>query len=156
IAFLFSSRVGEPRRFEVPGVDELLLDGLSQEAAEELVAGAGVALAPSVAERLYEAVRGNPLALLELPSALAAKQRSGAEPLAEPLPVTEAVQQAFARRIELLPEDTRRALLVAAAEPSGSAPAVERALANLGLATSALEAAEDAGLLRLVAGGIEF
>jgi DNA-binding CsgD family transcriptional regulator len=156
VAFLFGARVGEPRRFSLPGAAELELGGLSPGEGQELLARSGRELAPGVGERLHEVVRGNPLALLELPSALAEDQLSGVQPLVEPLPVTEAIQQAFARRIERLPEQTRGALVVVAAEPSGRVPPVERALAVVGLELSALDAAEDAGLLRLVAGEIEF
>jgi DNA-binding CsgD family transcriptional regulator len=156
VAFLFSARMGEPRRFVVPGVDELELTGLSREEGLELLAGAGHELDPTVAEQLHDAVRGNPLALLELPPVLPVEQREGSQQLAEPLPITQAVQQAFARRIERLPRQTQQALLVAAAEPSGRLQPVERALAALGLEAEALVSAEDDDLLELEPGLVSF
>jgi DNA-binding CsgD family transcriptional regulator len=156
VALLFAARIGEPRRFDAPGVEELVLAGLGGEEARDLLAGAGHELAPAVADALQVAVRGNPLALLELPHALHERQRAGLDPLTEPLPVTETVQQAFARRIERLAPETRRALLVAAAEPSGRSASVERGLLTLGLDARALEEAEDAGLLRLLGGDVVF
>jgi DNA-binding CsgD family transcriptional regulator len=156
VAFLFGARVGEPRRFELPGAEEIELRGLSLEEGRELLVVAGHELDATVAERLHEAVHGNPLALLELPPALAAEQREGAQPLAEPLPVTQALQQAFARRVDRLPGPTRSALVVAAAEPSGRMPPVEEALASLGLQAAALEAAEDDDLLELGSGLVSF
>jgi DNA-binding CsgD family transcriptional regulator len=156
VAFVFGTRVGEPRRFQVPGAHELLLDGLTRAEAQELIGGAGSQLSAAAVGRLHEAVNGNPLALLELPPALADAQRSGMEPLPEPLPVTEAVQQAFARRIELLPEETQQALVVAAAEPSGRTPPVQLALAALGLRSAALEPAEDEGLFGFGGGRVTF
>jgi DNA-binding CsgD family transcriptional regulator len=156
VAMLFSARVGEPRRFEVPGVEEIEVQGLAPAEAQELLSRGGYELGPGVAEQLQAAVRGNPLALLELPAALADGQRSGVEPLAEPLPVTEAVQAAFARRIERLPADTRRALVLAAAELSGRQAAVARALGLLGADAAALEAAEDDGLVDIAGGRLTF
>jgi predicted ATPase len=120
VAFLFGARVGEPRRFSLPGAEELELGGLSLDEGQELLARSDRELAPTVAERLHEVVRGNPLALLELPSALGEEQLSGAQPLTEPLPVTEAVQAAFARRIERLPEQTRNRA-AAGADAEGAA-----------------------------------
>ena len=41
VALLFAARIGEPRRFDAPGVEELVLAGLGGEEARELLAGAG-------------------------------------------------------------------------------------------------------------------
>ena len=60
-----------------------------------------------MAETLVERTGGNPLALLELPSAVTPEQLAGTAPLEDPLPVAPAVEEAFARRAFRLGEDVR-------------------------------------------------
>jgi DNA-binding CsgD family transcriptional regulator len=157
VAVLCAAREGEPRRFDASGIEELRLSGLDREEAAELIArAAGRDLPPAVAERLHRATRGNPLGLIELPAALSEAQLSGRDPVGDPLPVTEAVQAAFARRIQQLTPSARAALLVAAAEPSGEASSIGRACAAAGLTLGDLEQAEGIGLLELVEGQMVF
>ncbi|HET6945469.1 MAG TPA: AAA family ATPase [Gaiellaceae bacterium] len=148
IAMLFAARDGDPRTFEPPGIEELVVSGLERGEAAELMRGSG--LPERVVIELHRAATGNPLALLELPGALNERQRAGQEPLPEPLPVTKAIQASYARRIQALPESTRRALIVAAAEPSGRLVLIERACAAVDIDPAALAAAEDAELLDIV------
>ena len=54
---------------------------------------------------MIEGTGGNPLALLELPSALSDAQRAGVEPMLDPLPVGTRVERAFLARVRRLPED---------------------------------------------------
>ena len=129
VLLLFGARDGESRTFAPAGLDALVLDGLAREEATLLIQDRGL-LAGVVAD-LVRAANGNPLALLELPDALTEAQRAGREPLADPLPVTNAVQSAFARRIEALPTDTRTALLIAAAEASFEVRIVAQACGEL-------------------------
>ena len=70
IAVLFAVRDGEPRHFDAPGLDELVLAGLDHSSARVLLDHATPELAPAVRERLLEDAAGNPLALLELPAGL--------------------------------------------------------------------------------------
>jgi DNA-binding CsgD family transcriptional regulator len=154
VLLLFGARDGDPRVFEPPGIDQLVLRGLAHEDAVELLRGQS--LPDRVVADLHRAAAGNPLALLELPQALSAPQRTGEEPLAEPLPVTDAVQAAFARRLGALAPEARQALLVCAAEPSAQLPVVERACELLELESSALEDAEDGDLVRFEDGSVVF
>src|SRR5262249_43041783 len=59
------------------------------------------------------------------------------------------IEDSFRRRLEPLPEDTRRLLVVAAAEPLGDPLLLMRAASHLGLPVEAADAAEDAGLLEI-------
>ncbi len=152
VAVLASAREGEQRTFDAPGVESMWLTGLSREAATTILRD----IAPEVAERLFESAGGNPLALIELPSLLSAEQLAGRAPLDDPLPAGSSVERAFARRAEALPEDERRALLVAAVSSSSDLEPVVAATIALGLAPEALERLEDAGLLRLRHGALEF
>jgi DNA-binding CsgD family transcriptional regulator len=155
VALLCAAREGDERRFEAPGVESIALTGLPREAAIRLVREERQ-MASKVAERLYEATHGNPLALIELPGMLTAAQLEGVAPLGDPLPAGSTVERAFARRAEALSESSRRALLVAAVSSSSEVETVVAAIVALGLPAEALEPAEDAGLLRLLEGRLEF
>src|SRR5205085_11241931 len=100
---------------------------------------------PEVAPILVAGTRGNPLALLELPELLTAGQLSGAEPLSEPLPVSEALESGFGGQLPFLPAATQRALLMAAVSHTGDIAVLLRALAEDGLDARALDAAQEAG-----------
>jgi hypothetical protein len=156
IALLMAVREGEARRFEAPGVPELELEGLSDaEARALLTAQLDRAPSPDVVATLLSTAHGNPLALVELPTALSTAQLDGAEPILGPPPVRGAVEAAFGARIARLPDATKRVLLLAAADDAGDIGAVERAAGQLGLAVADLDAAEHDGLVR-VDGGVVF
>ena len=97
---------------------------------------------------MLELAAGNPLALLELPATLAVGEVDGA------VTAPERIRRTFAARLDLLPDETRRALVLAAAEPDTRA--VRVAVELLGLGSGALAPAEAAGLMRLELGGIVF
>src|SRR5215210_636588 len=147
IVMLFAAREDEVRRFEAPGLTELRLGGLDAAAAAALIdRQAGSALASEIRDRLVVETAGNPLALLELSSALSEAQLSGAEALLAPIPVTARVERAFLARVHRLSPATQTLLLVAAADDSGDLATVLRAAAQLGAAMDALDGAEQAGL----------
>jgi DNA-binding CsgD family transcriptional regulator len=150
IAVLMTVREGEARRFEAPGVPELELCGLDEADARALLtAQLDHAPAPDVVATLLRTAHGNPLALLELPSALSDAQLGGAEPILGPPPVRRAVEDAFGARIDRLPDATKRLLVLAAADEAGDLGALDRAAEHLGLALADLDAAEHDGLVRV-------
>jgi DNA-binding CsgD family transcriptional regulator len=63
--------------------------------------------------------------------------------------VGDRVEESFRRRVEQLPEQTRRLLLLAAAEPLGDPGLLRAAARQLGLDADAVAPAETAGLLRV-------
>ena len=147
IVMLFAARDGEARRFDAPGLPELRLGGLDPEAARTLIErDTATVVSPEIRDRFIAETGGNPLALLELPSALNEAQLSGAEPVLAPIPVGARVERAFLARVRRLPEQTQTLLLVAAAEDSGELATVLRAAARLGAPAEALDSAEQAGL----------
>jgi DNA-binding CsgD family transcriptional regulator len=156
LAMLFGAREGEEQRFEAAALQELRVQPLDLKSAGLLAARSGGQVAPAVRERLLAEAAGNPLALLELPSALSEDQLSGAEPLPEAIPLTPRLQGVFRQRIERLPEPTRAALRIVAAEDTGSAATILHAAARSGLPASVLDAAERADLIRVSGGKIEF
>jgi DNA-binding CsgD family transcriptional regulator len=155
IAMLFGAREGDVRVFDAPDVPSLVIGGLDSEAADQLLAR-GVAVAPSVRQRLLAQTHGNALALVELPSALTAEQLAGQEPLPEALPMTRQLERVFHARVRYLPEDTRRFLLVAAADDSEDVRLVNSAAERLGTGAGALDAAEQARLVRVHGTRLEF
>ena len=73
-------------------------------------------------DRIVAETRGNPLALLELPRGLTAAELAGGFALPGTRPLASQIEHSFLRRVESLPEQTQRLLLIAAAEPLGDGP----------------------------------
>ncbi|HKI39353.1 MAG TPA: hypothetical protein VKA66_02885 [Mycobacterium sp.] len=102
-----------------------------------------------VRDRIVAETRGNPLALLELPHGLTATQLAGGFGLLGAQALTGRIEESFVRRLELLSDDARRLLLVAAAEPVGDPLLLWRAAERLGIGPADAEAAEAEGLLAI-------
>ena len=103
----------------------------------------------SVLEQIVAETGGNPLALLELPRGLTPGQLAGGFGLPAALPLSTGIEQSFTRRLARLPRDTRRLLLLAAAEPVGDLALLSRAAQQLGIPETGTRAAEAEGLLTL-------
>jgi DNA-binding CsgD family transcriptional regulator len=145
VAILFGARDCEEVYFEGRGIPELSLAGLAAEDAGRLVRESSpLPLASGVVAQLVAATDGNPLALVEIPAALRERQRSGAEPLDDPLHGGAAVERAFGARIGALSVHARRALLVAAVSDSDGLTAILQAVARI---EGGLDEAEAAGLI---------
>ena len=80
---------------------------------------------------------GNPLALLELPRALTATQLAGGFGLLARRASRGRIEESFVRRLDALPDDARRLLLLAAAEPVGDPLLLWRAAERLGIGPAA-------------------
>ena len=156
VLILFGAREGEPRRFDAPGLEELMLEGLDREPSEELLSRASSQLAPAVQDRLLSEALGNPLALLELPAALSDSQLTGKAQLPGALPLTARLRGLFIQRVERLPQSTQTALLVAAVEETGQLAVTLGATAELALPQNALDPAEEAGLIRTQGAALTF
>ena len=156
VAIVFAGRDGDARDFAAPSLPELPVDGLTRDAAAALLDDhTRGSLSSDVRDQLVEATGGNPLALLELSSALSDDQRAGAEPLLGPLPVSGRIERAFLVRVRRLPAPTQVVLLVAAADESGDLATVLDAAGRLGVAVEALDSAESADLVRVRGARIE-
>jgi DNA-binding CsgD family transcriptional regulator len=133
---------------EVADLPQLMLEGLREDDAHALLDSvlAGP-LDARVRDRFVAETRGNPLALLVLPLGLTPAQLGGGFGFTGFEPLSGRIEQAFQRRVETLPAQTRRLLLVAAAEPAGEPLLVWRAAERLGIGTAAATAAVEAGLL---------
>jgi DNA-binding CsgD family transcriptional regulator len=157
VVVFFAARDGEVRRFDGAGLAELRLGPLGAEAAAALLAArVRSPLAPSVRDQLVASTGGNPLALIELPGLLSEDQLAGREPLPDRLPQSTEVGRVYLERVRRLPVAAQRLLLVIAADDTGSLATVLGAGAVLDVPADAVDAAEEAGLVRAFAGGIEF
>jgi DNA-binding CsgD family transcriptional regulator len=114
IVFLAACRSAERGLFHGGGLTELNLPPLPPAAARTLVDRSFPDLAPAVRQRLLAEAAGNPLALLELPSALDGDQRTDFTTLPAVLPLPDRLQAMFASRIRGLPERCRLMMLLAA------------------------------------------
>ncbi len=149
IALFFAER--EPGELDaLAGLPELRLEGLSDVHARELL-GSVVSgpLDERVAERIVAETHGNPLALLELPHGSSPVDLAGGFALTAALPLPSLIEESFRERVERLPAESRRLLLVAAAEPIGDPALLWRAAERLELGPEAAAPAEAAGLLTL-------
>ena len=152
VGLLVAVRSGEPHPFDE--LQRLQVRGLSMAAATQLFAPLHIEVA--VLSRCWEASGGNPLALEVMLRGLDARERSGARPLPDPLPVANSIASAFQRRIEALPDAAVSTLVVLAADTASSPTALPRALALLGLSIHDLEPAEDAAIVVRVDGRLTF
>ena len=127
---------------------ELVVEGLREDDARALLDSvlAGP-LDERVRDRIVAETRGNPLALLELPRGLTPAELAGGFGLPGAVPISGRIEESFRRRVEALPAETRRLLLVAAADPTGDPGLVWRAAGRLGIGAEAATPAAEAGLV---------
>jgi DNA-binding CsgD family transcriptional regulator len=147
VAMLFAAR--EPGQ-DLGGLANLPVNGLrGADARSLLVSVIPGRLDERIADELLAETRGNPLALLELPRGLSTAQLAGGFGLPGALTLSGGIEESFRQRLQALPEDTQRLLLVAAAEPTGDPALLSRAAERLGITGAALEPAELAGLIEV-------
>jgi DNA-binding CsgD family transcriptional regulator/tetratricopeptide (TPR) repeat protein len=149
VAIVFAIR-GPTDERELAGLPELALEGLPEQDARALLATVIPGrLDARVLDRLVAETRGNPLAILELPRALAATQLPGGFGLDGAYAVPGRIEESFLQRLDALPKDARLLLLVAAAEPLDDPLLVWRAAEQLGIEFSAAAADATDGLLAI-------
>ncbi|WP_433379931.1 helix-turn-helix transcriptional regulator [Actinoplanes sp. CA-142083] len=135
---------------ELKGLPELALGGLGDSDSRALLdAALPGRLDEHVRDRIVAESRGNPLALLELPRGLTPTELAGGFGVLDATPLANRIEQSFLRRLDALPAETRRLLLVAAAEPVGDVSLLWRAAGRLGLDAGAAAPAQSAGLIDL-------
>lgn len=128
---------------------------LSHEDALELVARRAPRLTVAQRHHLVDRAMGNPLALTEWSAdpSLAAGQASTGRGR---VPLGKRLEDSFLAEVALLPQATRRALLVVAAGQDASGHEVLTAARSLGLEQSDFAPAESYGLLTVGDGGFRF
>ena len=141
VGLVFAARVPGDELRHVP---ELEVHGLVNGDARALLSSAvRVPLDGRVRDRIITETRGNPLALLELPRGLTPAQMAGEFAVPEASDVSTWIEQSYIQRLATLPDDARRLLLVAAAEPVGDPLLLQRACEHVGIAPSAVDATDD-------------
>jgi DNA-binding CsgD family transcriptional regulator len=150
VALLFGARDDPTRPFATSGIRELRPAPLSQPDAVALVAERmGPLAAPAAVDWVVAHAAGNPLALLDLPQALTAGQRTGREPMSGALPPPTSVDKAYLEQVGRTPQAVRQLLLLAAAEETGDRATIAAAATQLGLDLADLSLAEADGLVRV-------
>ena len=135
---------------ELSGLPELVLEGLVADDARRLLdATIPGPLDPHVRDRILGEAGGNPLALLELPRGGKPVAVAGGFGLPVEMPLTSRIELGFVRQLTPLPAETRRLLLLAAAEPVGDVPLLWRAAGQLDIGPEAAGPAEAAGLVEI-------
>jgi DNA-binding CsgD family transcriptional regulator len=151
IAVLLTARAAESSLLDGAGLPTLVIEGLGQAAAEQLVRHVAPDAAPGVAARLHRETAGNPLALLEL-----ARERPPDLPVDVPVPVVTSVADTYLQRAAALPDRTNVALVLAAATDRADLGLFARAVGSLGVALADLAPAEEASLVEVSSARIEF
>jgi DNA-binding CsgD family transcriptional regulator len=129
---------------ELAGLPQMTVQGLKERDARALLESVPTGpLDARVRDRIIAETRGNPLALL----GLTPEQLAGGFGLPSGTPLSGRIEESFRRQLGALPAQTRRLLLLAAADPSGDPLLVWRAAAKLGIPAQAASPAVEAGLV---------
>ena len=145
LGLVFAARVPSS---DLAGLPDLVVELLGDTDARALLDAALIGpLDTRVRDQILAETRGNPLALLELPRGLTAQELAGGFGLPSAMRLSGGMQENFRRRVEVLPDQTRRLLLIAAAEPLGDPALVWGAAARLGILAEATRPATEAGLV---------
>jgi DNA-binding CsgD family transcriptional regulator len=152
IAAILAVRDGE-RPFTAAGVDDITLPRLDRTDSAQLLATVRT-LPNEIADRVLAESGGNPLAIVEL-----AANAGDAGPLpapVAPLPALGRLDEHFRRQIRGLPERTRLALLLAAADHGTELRSFSAAAQRLGVGAADLEPAERTRLVQVSADAVRF
>jgi len=133
VGFLWANLSGLSGPTERSGIPTHVLESLSGEASASLLHSCFPTLAARVRQRLVVEAQGNPLALMELPTALSTPQLAAVEALPSTLPLTVRLRALFEGRITCLPSQTRRVLLLAALYGAGDLRVLGEAADTTGL-----------------------
>lgn len=145
VAMVFGARV---MTAEMAGLPKLLIEGLPDEHARALLQLVlHGPLDPRVRDEILAETRGNPLALLELPRGMTAVEMAGGFGVPGTLGLPARIEESFRHRAEELPPESKRLLLLAAAEPLRDPVLLWGAASLLGISASAAQPVEDAGLI---------
>jgi DNA-binding CsgD family transcriptional regulator len=144
VGMVFAARtVGE----DLAGLPELQVDGLRESDGRALLDSALAGpFDARVRDLIVAETRGNPLALLELRRGLTSAKLAGGFGLPGAVSLPGRIEDSFTRQLEALPEQTRRLLLLAAADPSGDRSLVWRAARRMGIPAGAAAPAVEGGL----------
>ena len=145
VGLVFATR--EPGA-ELTGLPELHISGLRDDDARVLLASALAGpLDTQVRDLIVAETHGNPRALLELPRGLTPTELAGGFGVPGAAPLAGRAQDGFVRQLGALPDQTRRLVQLAAADPSGDGQLLWRAADRLAIPMRAAAPAVEAGLV---------
>jgi DNA-binding CsgD family transcriptional regulator len=145
VALVFAAR--DPSD-DLAGLPELVVAGLGEDDARTLLDAVLTGpLDAHVRDQIVSETRGNPLALVELVRGLTPAELAGGFGLPGAVPLAGRIEECFRERLEALPIETQRLMMLAAADPVGEPLLVWRAAERLGVRPEAATPAADAGLL---------
>ena len=147
IALVFGTRALSD---ELTGLPQLTIEGLGKaDACALLDSVLTIKIDQRIRDQIIAETHGNPLALVELSRELelAVPQLAGGFGLPGAVTVPDSAEEMFRRRVEALPAESRRLLLLAAAEPTGDPVLLWRAAAQLGIGARPARPAVAAGLV---------
>jgi DNA-binding CsgD family transcriptional regulator len=156
IVMLLAIRDGSAPWIEQAGLPTFQLEPLDEASSAALLDVGAPGLAPGLRRRILAEALGNPLALVELPRAVASGFDSTAD---TPLPLTELLERAFATRVSSLPAAVRALLLVAALDDGGDQERIVDAASMLeeqGSGLAELAEAQAAGAVTVDGDGLRF
>ncbi|MFK4043002.1 AAA family ATPase [Nonomuraea wenchangensis] len=157
IALLVASRSQEPAQDAVGHLPSIVLTGLNEAAAGELIVShSGVQPHRNVVRRLVAGTGGNPMALRETLDHLTPGQLRGQRPVPDFVPAEATAGSLFARRVEALGPAAQTALLLLAASFSPRLGSVMQAAEIMQITESAFDELESSGLVELAPGTFRF
>lgn len=154
VAVLLAARDGEPSLLDDCDLPCVYLEGLDAQACATVLNDAAGPMPCDLIDRLHRHTGGNPLALIEAAGEIE-KFRHGA-PLDVPLPLVPRVSDVYVARTRALNGPCRTVLLLASASDISELTTIDRAARLLKLDIADLAAAEDAGLVEISSGSIQF
>ncbi|MEU9329944.1 AAA family ATPase [Streptomyces canus] len=148
VGLVFATR--RPSR-DLTGLPQLVVEGLGDEDARALLESVGTGpLDERIRDQVISETRGNPLALLELLRGMSPAEIAGGLGIRRGAgPLSKKIEESFRRRIDALPPELRRMLLLAAVDPVGDLTRLNRAAALLGVPCETLTAAVETGLIEV-------
>ena len=147
IVIAFGVRDGLDNHIDATGIPQLHLDGLDTMSSAALLDANTPGLSPHVRALVLEYAEGNPLALLELPTALDRDVTHVATPLA----LSERLERAFGAQLSGLSAPVSTLLLLAAIDPAGILVEFLRAGQSITQTALSIDSFAPAQRLRLVA-----
>ena len=154
VVLLLGTRGAVPPRGFDRGFPELQLRPLPDAAAGRLLDAQPSPPRGRARRQVLDQAAGNPMALIELSTVIAADPAAGRHWELEPLPLTSRLTSVIASRFTTLPAAVRRALLIAAIADGANGDVAAMDLPGLG--PDALACAEQLGLVTVDATGVRF
>src|SRR5258707_2783201 len=146
IVMAFGVRDGLDNHIDGTGIPELRLNGLDGESSRALLDANTPRLSAQVRTLVLDYAEGNPLALLELPTALDADVMH----VATPLPLSKRLERAFSAQVSNLRPPLSTLLLVAAIDPEGTLAELLQAGQSIARAPLSIDSFAPAQTQRLI------